>query len=80
MGVLQLISSRNFIVVNKELLKAFGIDEAILLGELASEYDYWEKQEKINDGFFFSTIENVEENTTLSAHKQRKALNYKNLI
>ena len=75
MGVLQLISSRNFIVVNKELLKAFGIDEAILLGELASEYDYWEKQEKINDGFFFSTIENVEENTTLSAHKQRKALN-----
>lgn len=75
MGVLQLIASRNFITLNKELIKLLGIDEAIMIGELASEYDYWEKQGKIENGYFFSTAENVEENTTLSEYKQRKALN-----
>ena len=75
MGILQLIASRNFITVNKDLIKLLGLDEAILLGELASEFDYWEKQDKLEDGFFYSTIENIETNTTLSEFKQRKALN-----
>ena len=75
MGILQLIASRNFISVNKELIMLLGLDEAILLGELASEYDYWEKQNALEDGFFYSTIENIENNTTLSEFKQRKALN-----
>lgn len=74
MGILQLISTRNYISVNKELIKILGLEETILLGELASEYDYWEKQDKLEEGYFFSTVENIEENTTLSAHKQRKGL------
>lgn len=74
MGILQLISSRNFITVNKDLIKALGLEEAILIGELASESDYWEKQGKLEEEFFFSTVENIEENTTLSEFKQRKAL------
>ena len=75
MGILQLISSQNFIVVNKELIKILGLEEAILIGELASECDYWERQDKLENGYFYSTLENVEENTTLTAFKQRKALN-----
>lgn len=74
MGILQLIASRNFITVNKDLIKTLGLEEAVLFGELCSEYDYWEKQEQLKDGYFFSTIENIENNTTLSEHKQRKAL------
>ena len=74
MNILQLIASRNFIVLNKELIKILGLEEAILFGELCSEYDYWEKQDGLKDGYFFSTIENIENNTTLSDHKQRKAL------
>lgn len=47
----------------------------MILGELASEYDYWSKAKGLTeDGYFFSTIENIEDKTTLSEHKQRKAL------
>ena len=75
MNILQLIASDSFITVNKELIKQVGLEEAIIIGELASEFDYWQKNNGLTeDGYFFSTIENVEEKTTLSEHKQRKAL------
>ena len=74
MGILQLISTSNFITVNKDLIKELGLEEAILLGELASEYDYWNNKNEIEDGYFYSTIENIEEKTTLTAYKQRKCL------
>ena len=75
MTILNLISNNNFITLNKDLIKAIGLEEAILLGELTSEYDYWAKQELLENGYFYSTIENIEEHTTLSEYKQRKALN-----
>lgn len=79
MGILQLISTSNFITVNKDLIKELGLEEAILLGELASEYDYWNNKNEIEDGYFYSTIENIEEKTTLTAYKQRRCLeNLKN--
>lgn len=74
MGVLQLIANRNYIILNKDLIKIIGLEEAILLGELASEYDYWEKQNTLEDGYFYSTIENVQINTTLSDYQQRRVL------
>lgn len=76
MGILQLISTSNFITVNKDLIKELGLEEAILLGELASEYDYWNNKNEIEDDYFYSTIENIEEKTTLTAYKQRKCLEY----
>lgn len=79
MRILQLISTSNFITINKDLIKELGLEEAILLGELASEYDYWNNKNEIEDGYFYSTIENIEEKTTLTAYKQRKCLeNLKN--
>ena len=75
MTILQLISTENFISVNKELIKLLGLEEAIILGELASEYEFWNRKGELDQGFFYSTIENIEKNTTLSVHKQRKALN-----
>lgn len=75
MTILNLISNNNFITLNKNLIKAIGLEEAIILGELASEYDYWSSQKALEDGYFYSTIENIEKHTTLSVHKQRKALN-----
>lgn len=75
MGVIQLLASKNYIIVNKELIKVVGLEETILLGELAGEYDYYESQDKLEDGFFFSTVEMVEENTGLTDYQQRKAIN-----
>lgn len=74
MGILQLIANRNYITLNKDLIKLVGLEEAILLGELASEYDYWEKQDALEDGYFYTTIENVQNNTTLSDYQQRRIL------
>lgn len=74
MNVLQLIAADNFIAVNKTLIQAFGIEAAILLGELASEAVYWENRGETEEGYFYSTVENVEERTTLSGYQQRKAL------
>ena len=75
MSILHLLSSGNFIVVNRALISAYGLDAAVMLGELASEYCYWEAQGEAADGWFYSTIENVEKNTGLTAHSQRQALN-----
>lgn len=70
MTLLKLIASDSFITVNKEIIKKVGLEEAIILGELISELDYWTKNNGLTeDGYFFSTIENIEEKTTLSGHK-----------
>lgn len=74
MKITQILANDNYIIVNKELIKMYGLEEAILIGELCSEYEYWFKKEIVEDGYFYSTIENVEERTTLSAFKQRKIL------
>lgn len=68
------LASGNYIAVNRTLIKAFGLEGAVLIGELASEAKYWNDRDKLEDGWFFSTIENVEEATGLSGYQQRKAL------
>ena len=71
MNILSLLASSSFITVNKDLIKAVGIEAALLFGELASEYSYWSDQ---NDDYFYSTVENLEEKTTLNDYQQRKAI------
>lgn len=61
-------------MVDKDLMRAFGIEEAILLGELASEYEYLKKQYAIGNEWFYLNVENIEKNTTLSQNKQKKDL------
>jgi hypothetical protein len=71
MNILSLLASSSFITVNKDLIKAVGIEAALLFGELASEYSYWSDS---NDDYFYSTVENLEEKTTLNDYQQRKAI------
>lgn len=74
MGLVSMIASNNYIVVNKQLARVFGLEEAVILGELASEMEYWQQRGELKDGYFYSTIENVKESTTLSDKRQRSAL------
>lgn len=80
MNILSLLASDNYIIVNKELIKRLGLEESIIVGDLASMYLYLSKENKLgDDGFFFYTIEAMQENTSLSDYQQRKALeNLKN--
>ena len=75
MSVIDILSSGNYIVVNKKIASELGLCEAILLGELASEHKYWSNTENLEDGFFYSTVENIKENTTLSRKQQTRAMN-----
>ena len=74
MSIISLIASNNYIVVNKEVLQKLGVYPAIMLGELASEYNYYSKTGELVDDMFYSTIENIQSNTTLSRHQQNEAI------
>lgn len=70
--LMNLLSNSGYIIVNKEIIKKLGLHEAIILGEMCSEYSYWEKNKKLENGYFFSTRENIENNTGLSPYQQRE--------
>lgn len=75
MSILHLLASDNFITVNRTLIKMIGLEAAVLLGEFASEASYWMDKEGTENGFFYSTIENVEDRTSLSVYQQKQAIN-----
>ena len=75
-SLIELLSSTGYITVNKTIAKECGIYEALMLGELCSEYLYWKNREMLEDGWFFSTVENIEENTALTPYQQRQAIEH----
>lgn len=74
MGILQILASDNFITVNRTVASIVGLEAAVIFGELASEHNYWKEHSTGWDGSFFSTVENLEKRTFLSAHQQREAI------
>ena len=74
MNILSILASDNYIVINRDLLKKYGINVTLMLCELASEYNYFEKNGMLDDGMFFSTIDNIYEKTGLSKYQQTEAL------
>lgn len=75
MDIINQLSQDNFITVNRSIAGIVGLEAAVILGELASEYKYWKDRDGLDsEGFFFSTVENLEARTFLSAHSQRQAL------
>lgn len=75
-GLVNILSSNSYFIVNKTLCKKLGLTCAVIIGELYSEYAYWEKQGKLVDGgYFYCTRNNLQENTCLSPYEQRKAIN-----
>ena len=70
-----LLASSKYIIVNKDLIKVLGLHESIILGELCSEYTYWERVNQLEQKeYFYSTRNNIEKNTGINAHYQRIAM------
>lgn len=69
-----LLSSTAFIILNKELARKIGLNEAIMLADLISKEEYFIKNGTIKDGWFFNTEANIEADTTLNSYHQRKCL------
>lgn len=69
-----LLSSSAFLVVNKELAKQIGLNETVLLADLISKEQYFIDNKQLNEGWFFNTAKNIQDDTTLTSHQQRKAI------
>ncbi len=70
-----LLASSKYIIVNKDLIQALGLNEAIILGELCSEFAYWESINQLyENNYFYSTRDNIYKNTGINAHFQRLAI------
>lgn len=68
LSALDLLRSDGSIVVNKKLVKAIGLSEAVIFSELVSLRSYWEARGQLTDGeWFFCTRENLEDNTGIPA-------------
>ena len=68
-----LLSSSAFLIVNKQLAKQVGLKGAVLLADLISKEEYF-MANGMTDGWFFNTSKNIEEDTCLTSHQQRKAI------
>ena len=53
------------------LIRKFNLNTAVMLSEIYSEYKYWEDRNELQKGgWFYSTVENMANNTGLSKHQQ----------
>lgn len=70
-----LLSHDNYIPVSKILASKIGLLEATLFGELCAESDYWHSRNEVTeDGYFFSTVENIEEKLFIKKDVQQRIL------
>ena len=67
------IISTNFIITNRDLITKFGVNSAVMLGELYGRMNYFRKRNELKYGYFFATKESIEKSTRVSPYKQRKA-------
>lgn len=74
MDAIDYLASSNYVIVNRSLMLEIGINEALLLGELASECKYWRDAGKSKDGWFFSTDENLAERLPFGERTIRTAI------
>ena len=64
----------DFIRIPRPFIRMFSLNTAVMLSEIYSEYTYWNSQNKLEQGgWFFSTVENIHNNTGLSKHQQLSA-------
>lgn len=66
----QLLLSKNYLVLNKIIVEALGIETAMILSVLADA----EEMMSNDDGWFYQTVETLEKHSTLSRYKQDMAL------
>ena len=73
--LVELLAADGYIIFNKSLARMVGREGALLIGELVSKFRYYRNNNMLTkDEFFYATIEDIEDNTTLNAYEQRKVI------
>ena len=76
------LNEKNFIRLSRSMIKVLdesedgsGLEAAVLLCELIAEYEFYVGRKMLTeDGYFFSTVENIKNKIGLSKHKQLEAV------
>ena len=73
--IIELLNSDNTVSANRLLAHALGIKAALLFNSLVGKQAYYEKHSMLDsEGWFYSTIEDMQESTALSRCQQNKAI------
>lgn len=73
--IFQMINPDNTLSVNRRLAHAVGLQEAVVYSALLAKYAWYESQGRLaEDGWFYSTAEDLEESTALSVKQQRRCI------
>ena len=74
-AIFKLLNLDNTMSINRQLAHAIGLAEAVVYGALLSKYAYYDQHGLLTDGdWFYSTVEDLEESTALSARQQRRCI------
>ena len=77
--IFKLLNPDNTVTINRPLAHALGTNEAIIYSALIAKRAYYYQRDILDeDGYFYSTISDLQESTGLSRYQQNSAI--KNLI
>lgn len=66
MNINNIMASDSYLIINKELIRKIGLNEALVLSELCNQFYYWEREGKLINNMFYSSQENISNNVGLS--------------
>jgi hypothetical protein len=70
-----ILGTDGWIPVNKAMMRKLGLEASMLYGELLNKYRWYFNNKKLNQyGEFYSTVEEIEADTTLDKRNQKKAI------
>ena len=69
------LGADGWIPVNKAMMRKLGLEASMLYGELLTKYKWYFDNKKLNEhGEFYSTIEEIQADTSLDKRNQKKAI------
>ena len=74
MSLLNLMEGKSSIKIPKAFIRAFGLEEALMLTTLITEYGRWEKEGKAQDGWVAPTTADLEQSLHFSFQRQLSIL------
>ena len=70
--ITNILSQNAYWIINKFIAKKIGLEAALLLSDLITKKEYFKKKNQlVEEEWFFNTSEDIENDTTLSYHKQK---------
>lgn len=70
-----ILGTDGWIPVNKAMMRKLGLEASMLYGELLNKYRWYFNNKKLNQyGEFYSTVAEIEADTTLDKRNQKKAI------